>query len=476
MKLLAMTKGKEKLAEVYKEAVLNSGRLAKLEHKNIVGELDHKEVAQGENQIQNAVLSALGQVPVSAWNATETNAESKLGELRTDPLLFNFVKKHGDTYDHDHALFTSFWEEMQQKYGSVRERDLLAILEDVHLALQEIPRLAARFVAQYAGKWRTTQWVDFKDGVVEQYGTVMGVKELSTLVEEKKKSFEAMLKNFVWIEGGAFMMGAEEDDKDARENEKPQHRVRLSGFYISKYTITLKQFQEFFQSISDQTEEEKLDNGFMMFPWDEISGFNWCHDAQGEIQNNLNHLVIHINWYDAVAFCNYWNKKYGFERLYSAHEKILDTGGQKIDNLQQVYGFRLPSEAEWEYSCRAGSVTSFYTGNSLEKSQANFDDNIGLTQQVGTYPANQWGVYDMHGNVWEWCQDVFDEKFYDRSKTPRTDENPLNIGEGYCRVLRGGCWISNAKDCRSSHRGHAQPNLRFTNAGFRVILIVPSSS
>ncbi len=101
---------------------------------------------------------------------------------------------------------------------------------------------------------------------------------------------------------------------------------------------------------------------------------------------------------------------------YDAHGNLLDAQGKITNDLGQVYGFRLPSEAEWEYACRAGTSTFFYTGDQLSPEQANINNHLGRTQPVGSYAPNPWGLYDMHGNVCEWCQDVFDLDFYEKCK------------------------------------------------------------
>lgn len=473
--LLAWTKGKEELSDTYNASLLISGRLAELERKKIIGELDHKEVVQAENQICSAIFSTALQVPASAWDIDSSSTAPNLSRLRTDPLLLDFVKKHGDAYDHDHALFTDFWAEMQQKYGVVRERDLLTILGDVYLALQEISSLAARFVAQHAGKWRTVQWVDFKDGIEEKYGAVMGVKELVALVEEKKRSFEEMLKDFVWIKGGEFMMGAVEDDTYATRREKPQHKVRLSSFYMGKYTVTLGQFAEFVKETGYQTDADKGGSSYIQTErsyYEEENDVNWRCDISGEPQNDQKHPVIHVSWNDAIAFCSHWNQKYGFDPSYDNQGNLLNADGKPTNQLDQVFGFRLPSDAEWEYACRASTTTLLYTGDTLTKEQANIGLSVGRTQPVGCYPANPWGLYDMEGNVSEWCQDIYDEQFYAECQKQGIVKNPLNSGHEN-RVLRGSSWDLGSEICHSSFRYSDHPASRCFRIGFRIVLFLP---
>jgi formylglycine-generating enzyme required for sulfatase activity len=145
--------------------------------------------------------------------------------------------------------------------------------------------------------------------------------------------------------------------------------------------------------------------------------------------------------------------------------------------------YRLPSEAEWEYACRGGAASSapFHLGTSLSSTQANFDGNhpsagaaqgprLGRTCPVGSYQPNAWGLYDLHGNVWEWCADRYAEDSYARS--PRLD--PPGPPEGFFRVIRGGSWDFGGRSCRSAFRRWFEPALRSNGRGFRIAL-VPSS-
>src|SRR5262249_50014349 len=143
--------------------------------------------------------------------------------------------------------------------------------------------------------------------------------------------------------------------------------------------------------------------------------------------------------------------------------------------------YRLPTEAEWEYACRAGTETPFSVdfGRSLSSAQANFDgrrpygsaprgDFLERTSPVGSYAPNAWGLYDVHGNVWEWCRDCYADDYYKNS--PRND--PKGPATGSERVLRGGSWQNHARLCRSACRDRAGERYRSLNAGFRVVLEV----
>jgi sulfatase modifying factor 1 len=152
---------------------------------------------------------------------------------------------------------------------------------------------------------------------------------------------------------------------------------------------------------------------------------------------------------------------------------------------QQTGAMRLPTEAEWEYACRAGTTTPFNTGNNLTTEEANYDGNfpykeypkgkyLKVTTAVGSYPPNTWGLYDMHGNVWEWCLDWFDEEYYDKCKEQGIIENPGGPETGSDRVLRGGSWSDYAQYCRSAYRSYDFPGVRTSLIGFRLVFVPQS--
>ncbi|MBN2090010.1 formylglycine-generating enzyme family protein, partial [candidate division KSB1 bacterium] len=198
--------------------------------------------------------------------------------------------------------------------------------------------------------------------------------------------------SFVFIKAGAFLMGSPESEIDRRDNEM-QHEVKLSHFYMAKYPVTVGQFEGFIQESHCRTDADKGGGSYLWNgkKYELKSGINWRCDVKGQIQKDKQHPVIHVSWNDAIAYSEWLSKKLNAK-------------------------FRLPTEAEWEYACRAGTTTPFNTGENLTTNQANYAGNypyknfpkgryIGHTTPVGNYPPNAWGLYDMHGNVWEWCLD-----------------------------------------------------------------------
>lgn len=215
-----------------------------------------------------------------------------------------------------------------------------------------------------------------------------------------RKFYHERMPEFVFIKGGTFLMGSPENEVDRRDNET-RHHVQVSDFYMAKHAVTVTQFETFIKDTHYQTEAEKDDGSFMGSgkTWKKKAGVNWRCDVKGEIQKDQQHPVLHVSWNDATAYCDWLSAK-----------------------LKATC--RLPTEAEWEYACRAGTTTPFNTGENLTTEQANYDGNypyknfpkgryLQKTAPVGSYSPNAWGLYDMHGNVYEWCLDWYGKNYYD---------------------------------------------------------------
>jgi len=242
------------------------------------------------------------------------------------------------------------------------------------------------------------------------------------------------------IPAGEFVMGSPESEKEREWNESPQHRVAISQpFYMGKFEVTQAEYAK-------------------------VMGHNPSHySSTGEVAHLLEDVdtgklpVESIRWPDAVEFC---------KRL-SMVPSEQEAG--------RVY--RLPTEAEWEYACRAGTTTPYYHGDTLASGHANFKTNfpygdatpqpfLGRTMPVGSFPANPWGLHEMHGNVWEWTSDRFEFGYYHRA--PRTD--PTGPESGEFHVMRGGGWGVNGGWCRSAFRGSEEIAQKvFYSIGFRVV-------
>lgn len=231
--------------------------------------------------------------------------------------------------------------------------------------------------------------------------------------------------DLVPVTGRCFLMGAFPKEKERRETEIPQHQVKVSSFWMGQYPVTQSQY--------------------MAVMGDNPSRFK-----------GADRPVERVTWYQALEFC---------KRL-----------SEQTGNL-----YRLPSEAEWEYACRAGTVTPFHIGDVLTTDFANYNGKYtyGLgpkgserkeTTQVGQFVANAFGLYDMHGNVWEWCLDQWHWSY----QSAPTDGSAWITGGLYDRrVIRGGSWHDTPRNCRSACRGHQDPNTTNDLFGFRVVSVKP---
>ena len=231
---------------------------------------------------------------------------------------------------------------------------------------------------------------------------------------------------FASIPAGKFLMGSPATEKERSPNET-QHEVTLTqGFWMGVYEVTQAQYEQ-------------------------VMGKNPSEFKGATLP------VETVSYKDALAFC----------------KKLSDLPAEKAAGRK----YRLPTEAEWEYCCRAGTSTPFHFGNELNGTQANCDGNnrrpygttqkgpfLGKTSPVGSYPANAWGLYDMHGNVWEWCQDRYDSY----PKQSVTDPRGPEVGS-IC-VSRGGSWYNEAAGCRSANRYWYDPSIRNSGVGFRLAL------
>ena len=237
------------------------------------------------------------------------------------------------------------------------------------------------------------------------------------------------------VKGGSFQMGSIDGDVD----EKPIHRVTLSDFAIGKYEVTVGQYLQFCTE-KNTNWPEWLENGNK---YHIETGSNASYKNKGYQRNGSENLpIVGISWNDATAYCQWLSGKTG-------------------------KNFRLPTEAEWEYAARGGNQSKGfkYSGSNTIGDVAWYTENSdSKTHPVGIKGANELGIHDMSGNVWEWCSDWYDENYYKSSAA----QNPKGAQSGSLRVLRGGSWFNFVSYCRSSIRNWLGPNLRFDHYGFRL--------
>lgn len=239
------------------------------------------------------------------------------------------------------------------------------------------------------------------------------VWEGSQAGESKTLTLKGLEYTFRWCPAGTFMMGSPEDEKN-RGNDESQHSVTLSrGFWMLETEVTQKMWRSV---MGDNPSEFKGDN----LP------------------------VECVSWYDCLKFTRRLNQE---------------------DGIPSGYRLRMPTEAQWEYACRAGS-TGAYGGTDDLAALGWYDGNSkNKTHEVRGMQPNAWGLYDMHGNVWEWCLDWYG----DYGELPATD--PRSSASGTDRVYRGGSWYSHTWDCRSANRNSYVPTYRHNYLGLRLVLI-----
>jgi formylglycine-generating enzyme required for sulfatase activity len=241
----------------------------------------------------------------------------------------------------------------------------------------------------------------------------------------------------LWIPPGRFWMGSPPSEPERRESEGPQHLVQLQGFFLAQTPITQLQWRTVAQwkpGKGDPAWQRELNPSPSRFNGDQRP-------------------VERVSWNDATEFCRRLSQRTG--RVYT-----------------------LPSEAQWEYACRAGTTTPFHFGTTISTELANYDGRQAYadgpvgeyrqqTTDVASFPANAWGLHDMHGNVREWCADHWHANYVGAPEDgrPWLEEN---APEGKARLLRGGSWVHNPRSCRSAYRNWDHPDSRNDFWGFRV--------
>jgi formylglycine-generating enzyme required for sulfatase activity len=279
----------------------------------------------------------------------------------------------------------------------------------------------------------------------ERKGKFSGVRVLRQAPEELPRTITNSIgMKLVLVPAGKFTMGSPESEKDRSKNET-EHEVEITRpYYMSAYLVT----QEEYEKVMDKRPS-----------WFSSTG-GGQHKVKGLDTSRF--PVEQVSWYDAQEFC----------------KKLMALERKKGEARE----YRLPTEAEWEYACReAGkSTTPFYFGAALSSEQANFNGYfpyggadkgpyLGRTSKVGSYKGNKLGLYDMHGNVRQWCSDWYDKDYHANSPI----KDPQGTQKGAFRVLRGGSWGGSARYCRAAFRVSSEPADRRINYGFRVVCAVP---
>lgn len=255
---------------------------------------------------------------------------------------------------------------------------------------------------------------------------------------------------FVKINPGTFTMGSPKQIEN-RGSDEVQHQVKITKtFYLQSSEVTVAQWSEFIKATSYKTDSEKSGNGpwiWIGHKWEQDPSFSWKNPA---FKQEGEHPVVCVSWNDVNKFISWINSK-----------------GEGT--------YRLPTEAEWEYAARAGGTESFSSGACLRPDQANYDSTalwngcptgkpVKATVKAGSFSANAWGLYGMHGNVLEWCSDYYGEYIISGEAV-----DPKGVKTGTNRVARGGAWDSYIYQCRSAKRFNFLPEESYNNLGFRLV-------
>ncbi len=283
---------------------------------------------------------------------------------------------------------------------------------------------------------------------------------------------------FVYITADTFTMGSPTDEPE-RYSDETLHLVTLTNdFYMSETEITNQQYAEIAQwaydnghcTATSSSLKDNLDGSTVELLDMDVSGceISFSGGTFTVDSGKEDHPVKALSWCGAASYCDWLSMNTGLTRAYE--HSTWECNGHDPYNAE---GFRLPTEAEWEYACRAGTHTPFNTGNCLDAgTEANYEGNYpytgcpsgpyeGWTVGVGSYPDNSFDLYDMHGNVYEWCND-----WYGSYSGDETD--PVGPASGTSRVIRGGCWSVAARNCRSAVRNWYYPANAGDYYGFRV--------
>ncbi len=333
----------------------------------------------------------------------------------TDGYLF----KRQDRWNNSNNL------ELPTQSKFTRQQDKFPILSTASPSIKSLeePKDSQLIIPEISG----TQPFKFTRVIIDAQGQEISrsQKQNSCLIEDLGNG---VILEMVVIPGGECLMGSPDSEGQRYSNERPQHQVTIKPFLISKYPITQAQ-------------------------WRAVACLPEVHQTlklRPSRSGGKSHPITKVSWYDAVEFC--------VRLSHFVEGRLSQKTGRE---------YRLPSEAEWEYACRAGTTTPFHFGETITTNLANYDSNVEKTTPVDNFKiANNFGLFDLHGNVWEWCLD----HWHDNYDNAPTDGNEwLDSSENQTRVLRGGSLKNDPSMCRSSYRYYRNPNDTLMHGGFRIV-------
>jgi sulfatase modifying factor 1 len=394
----------------------------------------YKELEKCKAGLRLLLVDACRNDPLSRNSRTASESITR-PQIKPPPggiAAFFSCSENEEAFEHDdlkHGVFFNFV--IEGLKGAAKN-------EDQNVTLPDLQGFVTRRVSTFVrDKYGTRQMPEMKN---ESRGLVpiVSLAQVPNSDAVKRAVASGEITNsigmkLVPIPAGKFQMGSPSGDDQAYDDEKPQHEVEIrNAFHLGKYEVSRGQFRRFVEDTTYKTEAEKASEER-----------TWRNP--GYFQQTDEHPVVYVTWKDAKAFCKWLSDKEG-----------------------KQYG--LPTEAQWEYSCRAKTTTRFHSGdgNDSLKRVARFGlEAANGTAPVGQYQPNAFGLHDMHGNVWEWCEDWSDEKYYQNSPA----QDPQGPSAGSLRVIRGGSVNCSPCRCRAADRSRYEPAFRFYDVGFRVVLV-----
>ena len=236
-------------------------------------------------------------------------------------------------------------------------------------------------------------------------------------------------------------MGNVRNDCEGYDNEKPVHTVNLTyDYWIGKCEVTFDECDAFCTVLGRSKPDD----------------YGWGRGKKP---------VINVSWKEAIEYCNWLSEQEGYAKAYDSNGNLLDRNGSKTTDIKKVEGYRLPTEAEWEYAARGGQKTKGYKysgSNKLNEVGWYGSNSGGKTHEVGKKKANELGIFDMSGNVWELCHDWY------TSYTSEAQTDPTGSDRGSYHLLRGGSWSVYANSCRHPYRDYDSPAYGYSSLGFRL--------
>ncbi len=458
-KEVTLLKDKLKQAEEQKQQKTAQAKELENQAKQLKGKLSEYELQIGKLQEQlkninerpeNRNLQALeaenkrigSQLEEARKNLTKTQTmlnELSVKEKNAQIDITNLQQKLKENY----AKLTN----LQNEYDDLQNNQTQLYKKRVLIALPVL--LVLLFFSYWIGS-------NYSNNNKVEEATEETVEEATEELENDFTNYTETIAGvsfgMVAVKGGKFEMG--KDDAFSYD----VHTVELSDFYIGKYEVTVREFEKFISETNYQTDADKSGDSYVYKnnSWTKKKGVNWKCDIAGNPrpQSDYNHPVIHVSWNDANEYCNWLSKK--TNKKYS-----------------------LPSEAQWEYAAGGGAnnrtkwagtnnendlgTYAWYDKNSYDLGGSHKDYG---THESGTKTKNALGLYDMSGNVWEWCLDWYDENYYKNS----SGKDPVNLTQSTDRVYRGGSWYINANGCRVADRSNGNRPLNYDYyLGFRVV-------